>query len=81
MNENRFLWTKILIKIKTRDKKMFTKKFHEGGGEGGGGGWQFSWGKINPGKMPPRKIASRKIATHPPREKKENGLQKKLSLR
>ena len=35
MNENRFfLWLKILMKIKTRDKKKFTKKFHE---EGGGG--------------------------------------------
>ena len=30
-----FLRTKTLIKIKIRDKKKFTKKFH---GEGGGGG-------------------------------------------
>ena len=38
MNENRFfLWTKIIIKRKTRDKKKSTKKFHGG---------QFSWGTI-----------------------------------
>ena len=33
-----FLRTKTLIKIKIRDKKKFTKKFH---GEGGGGGANF----------------------------------------
>ena len=27
-----FLWTKILIKIETRDKKKFTKKIHWKGG-------------------------------------------------
>ena len=33
LNENRFfLWTKFLIKIKTRDKKL-TKKSHGGGGQ------------------------------------------------
>ena len=37
-NEKRFfLWTKILIKIKTRDEKKFTKKFHGGGQFSGGG--------------------------------------------
>ena len=36
-----FLRTKTLIKIKIRDKKKFTKKFH---GEGGGGGGAiFLW--------------------------------------
>ena len=42
MNENRFfLWTKILMKIKIRDKKKFAKKFH--GGQFSGG--QFSLGE------------------------------------
>ena len=64
---------KILIKIKTRDKKLFTKNFH---------GEQFSWEKITPGKLRPRKINLRKIAPHSPRKKKkENWLQKKLPLR
>ena len=45
-----FLWTKILIKIKTRDKKMFTKKIHEGEGVGG----NFHGGKLPPRKMPPK---------------------------
>ena len=39
-----FLRTKTLIKIKIRDKKKFTKKFH---GEGGGGGGQFSCGQFS----------------------------------
>ena len=44
MNENRFfLWAKIVIKIKTRDKKKFTKKIH------GGGGGQFSKGQFSGG--------------------------------
>ena len=48
MNENRFfLWMKILIKIKTRDKKKFTKKFH--GGQFSGG--QFSLGGIFRGQF------------------------------
>ena len=39
LNENRFfLWTKFLIKIKTRGKKKLTKKSHWGSGGGGGGG-------------------------------------------
>ena len=47
MNENRFfLWMKILIKIKTRDKKKFTKKFHGGNFPGGNFPWWqfFLWG-------------------------------------
>ena len=68
MNENRFfLWTIIVIKIKARDKKMFTKKFHRD---------NFHGGKLPPGKITPRKIDPRKLASHPPkrkkREKKEN---------
>ena len=44
LNENRFfLWTKFLIKIKTRGKKKLTKKSHWGSG-GGGGGWAISRG-------------------------------------
>ena len=41
-----FLWTKILIKIETRDKKKFTKKIHW---KGGGG--QFFWGAIFRGSI------------------------------
>ena len=58
MNENRFfLWTKISIKIKTRDKKKFTKKFRERGGEGnfprGNFPWeQFSGGHFSGGIFP-----------------------------
>ena len=43
----------ILIKVKTRDKKMFTKKFYGGGG-------QFSWGKITPGKIAPHSPKKKK---------------------
>ena len=44
------LWTKIIIKIKTRDNKNFTKKIFMGAGDkiffwGGGGGAMF-WGAI-----------------------------------
>ena len=42
MKKKNFLWTKIIIKIKTRDKKKFTKKFH--GGQFSGR--QFSFGAI-----------------------------------
>ena len=63
MNENRFfLWMKILIKIKTRDKKKFTKKFHGGPFSGGqlslGGLFrgQFSRGIFSGGIFPKLKI-------------------------
>ena len=60
MNENRFfLWTKIFIKIKTRDKMKCSQKISWGGG-------QFSWGKINPGKYP-----LGKLPPIPQRKKKE----------
>ena len=44
MNENRFfLWKRIIIKIKTRDKKKFSKKFH---------GSNFPWGQFSRGIFP-----------------------------
>ena len=65
MNENRFfLWTKIFIKTKTRDKiKCSQKNFM---GEGG----QFSWGKINPGKCLPGKLPP-EVCPPSPKEKKK----------
>ena len=42
-----FLWTKILIKIETRDKKKFTKKIHWKGGGGSFSGGQFSGGQFS----------------------------------
>ena len=67
MNENRFfLWTKIFIKIKTRDKiKCSQKNFM------GGGGGQFSWGKINPGKCLPGKLPPGNLPPIPQRKKKK----------
>ena len=75
MNENRFfLWTKILIKIKTRDKKMFIKKIR-----GWGAIFIFHEGKLPPGKMVPRKIEPPKNcpSPHPPKKKTEK--KRKLS--
>ena len=62
LNENRFsLRTKILIKIKNRDKKKSTKKFHGGEGTNFLRG-KFSWGgnfsgDIFPGGTFPRPCA------------------------
>ena len=80
MNENRFLWTKILIKIKTRDKKMFTKKFHEGGGEGGEGGGNFHGGKLTPEKCPLGKLPPGKLPPIPPEKKKKMDSRKNYLL-
>ena len=53
---------------------MFTKKFHGRGG-------QFSWVKINPGKCLPGKLPPEIWPPSPKEKKKENWLQKILSLR
>ena len=69
----------MFIKIKTRDKIKCSQKNFMGGGR------QFSWGKINPEKCLPGKLPPQKFAPHPPKKKKEkkkeNWLQKILSLR
>ena len=69
MNENRFfLWTKIFIKIKARDKMKCSQKNFMGGG-------QFSWGKINHGKCLPGKLPIGNL--HPPPSSKEKREKKK----
>ena len=71
MNENRFfLWMKIFIKIKTRDKIKCSQKNFMGGGE------QFSWGKVNPRKCLPGKLTSGNLDPIHLRKKKKIGSRK-----
>ena len=59
-----FLWTKIFIKIKTRDKIRCSQKISW---EGGGAIVQFTWEKINPGKCLPGNL----FPILPPKKKRK----------
>ena len=76
MNENRFfLWTKIFIKIKTRDKiKCSQKNFMGGGGN-------FHGGKLTPENASQENCPPEICPPSPKEKKKENFFQKILSLR
>ena len=79
MNENRFfLWMKIFIKIKTRDKIKFSQQNFMGGGGGGG---NFHGGKLTPENASQENWPPEICPPSPKEKKKENFFQKILSLR